>query len=255
MANNSNMHRKIAIASIAITLLLLSLIGSALILFNELNQLTTPRISLSFQRQIYALQGKGSRIQFEVNSIGDSENITLSGEVTSSNVTCKFRPATCASNFTSTLYVNVPISTPIGNYTVTVFASGNGQVAGASLILSVLNNERVTVSGNVSTASLCNSSISIPYGMHFIDMQTGYETYVDLIGYYPFRIDSPDYPFVLVNHPSDRYSTSLANGQSYKVVIGYFCGTQGNMSVVEDPIGNFTVHAPARKTAIHKDFP
>ena len=252
MANNSNMRRKI---TIVIALLLFSLVGGALILFNELNQLTTTRIGLNFQRQIYALQGEGSRIQFEVNSIGDSENITLSGEVSLSNVTCKFRPAIGASNFTSTLYVNVPDSTPIGNYTVTVFASGSRQVAGASLILSVLNNERVTLSGIASTASLCNSSILIPYGMRFIDIQTGFETYVDLMGYYPFNICSPDYPFILVNHPSDHYSTSLANGQTYNVFIGYYCGTQGNMSAVEDFVGNFTVHAPAGKTAIHKDFP
>ncbi|MCW3983213.1 MAG: hypothetical protein NWE96_04380 [Candidatus Bathyarchaeota archaeon] len=86
-------------------------------------------------------------------------------------------------------------------------------------------------------------------------MQTGFETYLDLLGYCPFRIDSPNYPFTLVNHPSDRYSTSLANGQSYKVVIGYFCGTQGNMSAGEALLGNFTVHAPAGGTAIHKDFP
>jgi hypothetical protein len=113
----------------------------------------------------------------------------------------------------------------------------------------------MAVSGIISSASLSDSPISFPYGIRFIDIQTGAEIYVDLMGYYPFNITSPDYPFVLVNCPEEHYSENLANGQSYNVVIGYYYGAQGNMSAAEDFVGSFTVHALAGKTDIHKNFP
>lgn len=255
MAKNSNNRRNIAVASTIITVLFLSLVGGVLILFNQLNDSTLPRISLTIQNQKYALQGDYSQIQVGVNSIGESENISLSAEVSLSNITCTFRPITGSSNFTSILVVDVPHSTPSGNYTITVLASGNGQKANASLILSVLNTEKVAVSGIISSASLSDSPISFPYGIHFIDIQTGAETYVDLMGYYPFNITSPDYPYVLLNSPEHHYSVNLANGQSYNVVLGYYYGAQGNMSVTEKFVGNFTVYALAGKTDIQKNFP
>jgi hypothetical protein len=255
MAKNSNKHRNIAIASLAIAVLVFSLVVGALILLTQSNPVNTPQISLSFQRYVYALQGESSRVQVGVNSIGNAENITLSSEVSLSNITCTFKPATGLSNFTSVLYVNVPDSTPTGNYTVTVLAYGAEHIANFSFVLSVLKSEVVKVSGVASSASLCNSSLSILSGLRFVNIQTGYETYVDLIGYYPFAIDNPNYPYVLFNHPSKRYSVNLMNGQAYNVAISYYCGTQGNMSAVEDFVGNFTIHVPAGETAIHKDLP
>lgn len=255
MAKNSNNRRNIAIASTAITVLFLAIVGGVLIVFNQSSDSTATRISLSIQNQIYALQGDYSRIKIGVNSIGKAENISLSAQVSLSNITCTFRPLTGMSNFTSILDVDVPDSTPTGNYTITVMASGSGHDANASLILSVLNTEKVIVSGIISSASLSDSPISFPYGIHFINIQTGAEKYVDLMGYYPFNITSPDYPFVLVNHPEHHYSVNLANGQSYNVVLGYYYGSQGNMSVTEESVGNFTVHALAGKTDIQKNFP
>jgi hypothetical protein len=204
---------------------------------------------------MYAWQGETSRLQVGVNSIGNVENLTLSSEVSLSNITCTFWPATGLSNFTSVLYVNVPDSTPTGNYTVTIFANGTKHIANASSVLSVLKSDVVTISGVAGCASLRNSSLSILGGLRFINIQTGHETYLDLIGYYPYAIDNPNYPYVLFNHPSKRYSVNLMNGQTYDVFISYFYGTQGNMSSVEDFVGNFTVHVPAGETAIHKDLP
>jgi hypothetical protein len=242
-------------AFIAIVVLVFSLTAGALILFNQSNQVNTTQTSLSFQRYIYALQGETSRVQIGVNSIGNAENLTLSSEVSLSNITCTFWPTTGASNFTSVLYVHVPDSTPMGNYTVTISANGTKHIANASSVLSILKSDEVTVSGVASCASLRNSSLSILCNLRFINILTGHETYVDLIGYHPYTIDNPNFPYVLFNYPSKRYSVNLMNGQTYDILISYYHGTQGNMSAVEDFVGNFTVHAPAEETAIHKNLP
>lgn len=256
MDKNSNKHRNIIIVSTAILVFVLSLVGGALILLNQFNQFTPSQISLSFQSpQIYTLQGDSSQTQVEVNSIGKTENITLSSEANLSNITCTFRPAIGLTNFTSTLSVVVPDSIPLGSYTITVFASAGQQITNASLVLSVLNAEVVTVSGIASSSSLCNSSLTILIGIEFIDIQTSTETYVDLTGYYPFDINSPDYPFTLESYPSKYYSVKLMNGHTYNVAIIHYCGTQGNMSLVTESVGDFSVHVPSGETATHKDFP
>ncbi len=255
MAKNSNKHRNIAIASLAIAVLVFSLVVGVLILFTQLNQLNTTQISIISQRYMYAVQGETSHVQVGVNSIGNIENITLSGEVSSSNITCTFLPPAGLSNFTSMLYFSVPDSTPTGNYTVTIYANGTKNIANVSSVLSVLKSDVVTLSGVASSASLHNSSLSILCALLFINIQTGHENYVDLIGYHPFAIDNPNFPFVLSNNPSKHYSVNLMNGQTYDVLIRYYHGTQGNMSSAEYFIGNFSVDVPAGESAIHKNLP
>ena len=50
--------------------------------------------------------------------MGKAENITSGSNVGSSGIVCSYDPATDTSDFTSLLTINVPDSTPTGNYII-----------------------------------------------------------------------------------------------------------------------------------------
>jgi hypothetical protein len=106
-------------------------------------------LSLPFN-QTNVIQGSNSQIQVKVTSIGKAENITLSSTVGLSGINCTFEPSVGISNFSSTLTVTVPDSTPTGNYSITVTALSNEQEENASLVVLVVPvSANVTVSGSI----------------------------------------------------------------------------------------------------------
>jgi len=94
------------------------------------------------------IQGNNLQAKVYVASIGKAENITLTSNSSSSGINCIFEPSTGESNFTSILAVNVPDSTPTGNYSIIITAFGTGQEQKASFVVSVLS-ANVTVSGSI----------------------------------------------------------------------------------------------------------
>ena len=98
--------------------------------------------------QTNVIQGNNLQAQVNVTTNGTPENIALSSNTGSSGINCTFEPSWVTSNFTSTLTMSVPDSTPTGNYTITVTALGGGQEENASCVVSVLS-ANVTVSGTM----------------------------------------------------------------------------------------------------------
>ena len=240
MNQTSTKRRNIIIASIVIVLLVIS----SIIVLIEYNQLATTRISLLLSTtQTELIQGSSSQIQVYVTSIGKAENITLSSNVGSSDISCTFEPPFGESNFTSTLTYVVPNSTPTGNYSITVIASGDGQAVNVSSVLSVLCAD-VTVSGQVGSTALSQPYLSSLIGIQFTDIQTGTKTSFD------FHFPPP--PSL---NPFGNYSVALMSEHTYRVTISYYTGpSSNNMWQTADDIGNFTVHVPSGETAISKDF-
>jgi hypothetical protein len=252
MTQTSTKRRNIIIASIVIVVLVISSICALI----EFNQLTTTRINLSLStNQTNVIQGSNSQIQVEVTSIGKAENITLSSNVGLNSINCTFEPTTGKSNFTSTLTMNVPDSTPTGNYPVTIIASSDGQAVNASSVLSVLS-ANVTVSGKAASgnAQIYNNSgylhlvvgVSSLIGIQFTDIQTGTKTS------FSFSFTPP----LSSTNAIGVYSVTLMNEHTYNVTISYYWGPSfSNVSQFTDDISNFTVYAPDGETAISKDFP
>jgi|GEM_PF-1754008 len=241
MTQTSAKRRAIAIASIVIILLVVS----SIIALIEYNPLAAARINLSLSfNQANVMQGGSSQVKVEVTSIGKAENVTLSSNIGLSGINCTFEPNSGESNFTSTLTVSVPDSAPAGNYSVTVIASSGGKAVNASMILSVLHGD-ITVSGEASSAALCEPFFTSLTGIHFTDIQTRTATSFNFPSTSPRSVN-----------PFGEYSVILMNEHTYNVTISYYCGpSYVNMnSQVTDFVGNFTVNAPVGETAISQDF-
>lgn len=118
---------------------------------------------------------QGNNLQVEV-SVASShyENVTLGTEPGSSGLNCTFETATGISNFTSLLTLGVPDSTPTGNYSVAVTASGGGTKENSTSIVSVLS-AKVIVSGTLN--------VLYPVQINFADLQTNLTTTFD----FPFN--------------------------------------------------------------------
>jgi hypothetical protein len=147
IAQKSTKHRSVLIASIIIVVLL---VASLTVFYYQStsNQLPT-KLSLNISlNQSSVIQGNNLQAKVYVASIGKAENITLTSNSSSSGINSIFEPSTGESNFTSKLTVNVPDSTPTGNYSITITAFGNGQEQKASFAVSVLS-ANVTVSGSI----------------------------------------------------------------------------------------------------------
>ncbi len=149
----------------------------------------------------------------------------------------------------STVTVGVPDSTPAGNYTVTVIASGEGQEAKVSSVVSVLSANliagNVTVSGRASSAALYLWATSL-ISIQFIDTQTGTNTSYDF-----------NFPPPPTLNPFGNYTVTLLNQHTYNVTISYYgYGPSGSsyMEQFSDYIGSFTVALPTGQTQITKNF-
>ena len=184
MTQTVGIRRTIIITSIVVMILLISLVAALI----EHNQSATTRIQSATTRiNLYLvdnptdmLQGSSSHFIVLVASIGKAENITLSSNVGLSGINCTFEPTIGTSNFTSTVTLNVPDSTQTGNYTVTVIASGDGQEANVSSVLSVLSANLIAgdivVSGRANSAELYGPFRSSLISINFTDIVTGIGT-------------------------------------------------------------------------------
>jgi len=195
------------------------------------------------------LQGSSSRFKVLVDSIGKARNITLGVDVGSSGLNCTFDPPAGISNFTSTLTMYVPDSTPTGNYTITVIASSDSQKTNASSVVSVLRANltagTVIVTGQANSNALFQPIGSSLISIKFTDIQTG--TNVS----YTFNFPPP--PSL---NPFGNYSVTLMNQHTYSVTLIYYGGPSPNhMQVFSDNVGKFTAAVPPGQTQITKDFP
>lgn len=189
------------------------------------------------------MQGERCQVPVEVKLIGEAQNITLSAKDSLNGIGLMLEPVSRASNFTSTLNVYVPNSTPTGNYSVKITAVGDGQTAEASVVLSVFNGD-VTVSGWVNSQRLCEPYQSSLLRIQFTDIQTGTQTPHDFPSIFP------------ILSPSGNYSVILMKEHTYNVTIDYYRGSpEGHFYHATDFVGRFTVHTLDGETVVSKDFP
>jgi hypothetical protein len=247
LTTQTRSHRKnIIVISIVVVILLVS---SVAILVDYNKTATTQRINLYLVAIINqdVLQGSSSRFKVLVDSIGKARNITLGCDVGSSGLNCTFDPPAGVLNFTSTLTVYVPDSTPTGNYTITVIASSDNQKTNASSVVSVLSANlkagTVIVSGQANSAALFMPFPSSLISITFTDAQTDANTTYDFNFPPPPTLDPQKYSF-------GNYTVILMNQHTYNVTVSYY----GNMDRFADYVGSFTVAVPAGQTAITKDF-
>jgi len=191
---------------------------------------------------------QGGSLQAEVNvkSNGKPENVTLSYSADSSGIDCSFKPAMGTSNFTSTITMNVPDSTPSGNYSITVTASAGGaKENSSSYAISVLGaNElspTVTVSGTVEVGiPLLGFGIRLN-AIVFVDTQTNSTTFANLPTTYPYGNQNP---------ASGTYSVILENEHTYNVTVSVFLGPNNEESAPETFKASLYVYAPAGNTTM-----
>ncbi len=255
MTTRTRNHRKnIIVISIVITILLVS---SVAILVNFNKSATTQRINLNLVAITNqdVLQGSSSQFKILTYGIGKARNLTLSCDVGSSGLDCTFDPPAGVLNFTSTLTVYVPDSTPKGNYTITVIASSDSQKTNASSVVSVLSADltagTVIVSGKANSAALFGPFPSRLISIIFTDTQTDANTTYD------FNFPPPSQPiFDPMAYSFGNYTVILMNQHTYKVTISYYGGpSPSSMQVFSDNVGKFTVAVPPEQTQVTKDFP
>ena len=241
MAQTSTKRKNIIIASIVIVVLVVSSIATLIIFYQPSkakHKSTLLNLSIS-ANQTNVLQGNSLQAKVNVTSIGNPENVILGGDVGSSDINCTFEPSMGTSNFTSALTMNVPNSTPTGNYTLILTALGDGEMANASYVISVLS-ANVTVSGTVTISAPGISSLS---QIQFTDTQT------DSTLAYSFPSSFPP----VATNDFGTYSVTLQNEHTYNITLVYFWGLMSVGKYTADD-GNFTVFAPAGSTSISQDF-
>jgi hypothetical protein len=229
--------------------IVISSIGTLIIFYHQPSP-TKLYVNISLN-QTNVIQGNNLISQVNVTSIGKAENVTLSSNIGSSGINCTFEPSMGKSNFTSTLTMSVPDSTPTGNYKLTVTAFGNGHEQNASFVVFVYPlSAGITVSGEVNSIPLSEPFPSSLIGIQFTDVQTGSKTSFDFPNNYP-----PKTGIIGGNSAIGNYSVILINEHTYNIAITYYLGpSAGNVLLKTDSIGSFTVNAPAGEKAISKDF-
>jgi heme/copper-type cytochrome/quinol oxidase subunit 2 len=127
---------------------------------------------------------------------------------------------------------------------IVLVVSSIGAVVVINFSLSTNHKDNVTVSGEASSSGVLTVFPASLQTIEFTDIQTGTKT--------SFR-----FPFAPQSSNSvGNYSVTLKNGHTYSVTISYYYGpVLGSMKLASDYITTFTVHAPAGKTSISKDFP
>jgi hypothetical protein len=208
LVQTSTKRRNIIIVSIIIVVLVVSSIAILVELYYQSSTAkpATSKLDVSVSlNQTNVIQGNNLQAEVNITSKGNPENITLSAYEGSSSIRCSFDPVAGTSNFTSLITMNVPDSTPTGNYLVTASASGDGEVKNASYIISVLS-ANITVSGIANISDVTNGAPIIER-VQFTDTKTNSIT----------TAASPYGPtYKIVN-----YSVTLQNEHSYKVTISY----------------------------------
>ncbi len=234
--NSTKKQRNIIIASVIIVVLVVSSIAGLIVFYHQPSTKPKPtQVNVNVaMNQTNVIQGSNLQAEVNVTSIGNSENVTLGSNTGSSGIQCRFEPSTGKSNFTSTLTLSVPDTTPTGNYTVTVTATGNKEAENASYVISVLS-ATVTVSGTVNISALAAVGISSLSQIQFTDTQT------DSTVAYSFP---SSYPPVATNDIG-TYSVTLQNEHTYNITLVYFWGITGAIPKYTADDGNFTVFAPA----------
>jgi len=234
MVQASIKRRNILIASVVIVVLVISSLG-ALIIYN---QLLTTHISLSLStNQLNIIQGSISEIEVNVGLKGNPENVNLSYSTNSSSIQCTYDNSKGNSSFISTLTISVPDSTPTGNYSLTVKASGSTTMANASCIISVLG-KNVTVSGGIQVSSFWAVNID---SLQFKDIRTNAIFTV---------------AYIYGQNGENGYSIVLRNEETYIVTVNFHYGvstfTPFSASI---HVGNLTVYAPAGSNVMQEqDF-
>ncbi len=191
--------------------------------------------------QTSVIQGNSLQGEVSVISSVNRENITLESDVGSSGLQCSFMPYIGMGNYSSTLTMSIPDSTPTGNYSVTIIASDNNEHQIATCIVSVLS-AKVTVSGNVILNLLGESYEVSLTQIQFIDIQTNSTLTID-------------FPYIFPIPASRPYTVSLQNEHTYTVIISYWWGTAGMNISSSFEVSNFFVYAPAGNNTISgQDF-
>ncbi len=235
MFQSSTKRRTIVIASIVIVVLVISLAASLIAFYHQPSTVKQSPSKLEVTvslNQPSVIQGSNLQGEVNVTTIGNAENVTLSSDVGSSGINCTFEPSWGTSNFTSTLFMSMPDSTPTGNYTITVTALGVGQEENASCVFSVLS-ANVTVSGRASV----NKMGSIVRQIKFVDETTN-------------ATNTFSFPTNPAAYNNNVYSVNLENEHTYYVTIDYFWGN----GEIEFPAtyyaGDFHVYALAGNNTI-----
>ena len=173
------------------------------------------------------IQGNSIQSSVFIKYLGGSNvNVALSGDAGSSGIQCSLDPATKIPDFTSTLTMSVPDSTPTKTYSVIVTATGGGTTHTVSYTVSVLSAQ-VYVSGTVTTTGFATH----PTQIQFVDQQTGL-TYTGSM-------------------PGDSYSLTLQNQHTYNVVC-YWGGLLGSSGTFNG--GSLYVNVGVGYTSMSQDF-
>jgi hypothetical protein len=233
------------ISSIIIVVIVASAITAFTILYYEpsTDKHATIELNLAFN-QTSVIQGNSLQEEVTVISSANRENITLKSDVGSSGIQCSFNPDFGMGNYSSTLTMSVPDSTPTGNYSVTIIASDNGVHQNATCIVSVLpaKGDKVTVSGNVMLNPLGESYEVSLTQIQFIDTQTNSSVTID-------------FPYIFPIPASRPYTVSLQNEHTYTVIISYWWGTAGMNIPSSFEVSNFFVNALSGNNTISgQDF-
>jgi hypothetical protein len=236
-------RRNIIIASTLIVVLAISLVTGLIVFYHQPSTRKPAPTKLNVNVsacQTNILQGGNLFAEVNVTSKGKAENVTLSCESSSSWFHCSFEPAKGTSNFTSWLAISVPDSTPTGNYSAIVTASGGGAIENATCIFSVVNasalSPYVIVTGTVSADNEVALTTVILDQIQFTDTQTDAITTVDLFG-------------AGAHYASGEYSVVLQNEQIYDVTVTVSWGGAFTFDA-----GNLYVYAPAGNSTMHQDF-
>ncbi len=159
----------LAIAVFAVT--------AGLLIFHQLSNsnLNSTGIDLALQiNQTIVIQGGGLPAQVVVTAFGKEESITLSSTADLPGLKCQFTSSIAVPNSTSTLWIQVPESAPIGNYSLTVMATDSQKTESASCIVTVVNAS--TLSPNVTVSGFAidtRNPHAVLNAIQFVDTQTG----------------------------------------------------------------------------------
>lgn len=238
MAQPTTKRRHILIVAVIIIVLVVASVAFLIGVYEPSIAYKPTSLSLSISlNQSTVIQGSNLQAQINVTSIGKAENATLSGNSGSTGLNCTFEPSMGKSNFTSTLTIHVPDSTPTGNYTIAVTASSDGQKANASFVVPVLS-ANVTVSGVVS--------VQYPSVIYFTDLQTNQTLS------YSFPLTEGTLPdgYATLYSQGNSYTITLENQHTYNVTVdekftflwAVFTDTfQAGTFYVYAPVGNSTL--------------
>lgn len=226
---NHKSKRKIGIA-IGLTIVLILALTASVYLIEDFS------ISISSPSGT-VVQGDTIQTSVFIKHLGGiNASIALGGDAGSSGIQCSFEPTTRSPDFTSTLTMSVPKSTPSKNYSVIVTATAGVATHIATYTISVLNAD-VNVSGTITTDAWVKPTI-----IQFIEQQTGL-TYNGSI----FTSDS----IVAGTKWNTSYYVTLQNQHTYNVT----CYVSG-IFVWERPFNaaSLYVNAKVGSTSMTHDF-